>query len=319
MVVTCIICASAPDAVSPDTSEYSSIYDDLRVSLPITTRAPRSPPNQPPRNLPVLYACSAVSATPALPRKPSVPKYLPVFIPPRSALRLNLLPLAPYAEVERLQIARKRRARGNVCARAERYGRDYVAITAYKTAVAHLRFRLDFSVVVGEYDAAAYIHLRAHLRIAYIGVVRRLAAVAEGGIFYFHEVADAAAPPDLRPAAQVRIRPHGRIFAHLGADYRARADSRARADERIFDMRKGQDMRARAYMRLSRNYARPVQHGAAPELCRAADDNAPLRRNAEFFERAAGIIFPARFKEHKIHTILLTYAEGARKVNASRA
>ena len=95
---------------------------------------------------------------------------------------------------------------------------------------------LVHAVIIAGNRACADIGVRADGCIADIGQVVRLAAVPDGAVFHFHEIADVHVVRQFGVRAQARIRADVRMAAN-GAVFqmRKRMDNRARADNGIFN------------------------------------------------------------------------------------
>lgn len=142
--------------------------------------------------------------------------------------------------------------------------RNEVGIAADEAVVTDLGAVLVIAVVVDNDRAAAEVDALADGRIADIGQVRNLGAVADGGLLQLYEVADAAAVTDHALRADIGKRTDRGIaadggFINLRIVYRGacadlglfedgvRADNRARADLAAgTDVTAGQNGRAGA-------------------------------------------------------------------------
>ena len=95
---------------------------------------------------------------------------------------------------------------------------------------------LVHAVIIAGNRACADIGVRADGRITDIGQVVRLAAVPDGAVFHFHEIADVHVVRQFGIRAQARIRADVRMAAHCAVfQMRKRMDNRARADDGILN------------------------------------------------------------------------------------
>ena len=149
--------------------------------------------------------------------------------------------------------------------------RNEVGIAADEAVVTDLGAVLVIAVVVDNDRAAAEVDALADGRVADIGQVRNLGAVADGGLLQLYEVADAAAVTDHALRADIGKRTDRSIaadggFINLRIVYRGacadlglfedgvRADDRARADLAAgTDVTAGQNGRARCNISVRRN------------------------------------------------------------------
>ena len=86
-----------------------------------------------------------------------------------------------------------RGASGGEHAVAQLYRGDQIGVAADEAVVADDGLVLDVAVIVDDNRAAAEVYALADRCVADVGQVRNLGAVADGGLFQLHEVANAAA------------------------------------------------------------------------------------------------------------------------------
>lgn len=123
------------------------------------------------------------------------------------AARLVHLTASAYRKTVLFHILRDGGARGDERSVAEAHGRDEIHVRPYETVPAHRSAVFPFPVVIAEHRPAPHVGAAAHVRVADVGEMRALRAVAEDGILDFDKVAHAAAFAYDR-TAQTRKRSH---------------------------------------------------------------------------------------------------------------